>query len=100
MVVGFSTTYAISAISLRKFLACPETEKQRKIREKLAKLQAKEEQLKKEDLEKQLIQQGDTRCERCATKISTETIQLPDLSIIAPKFDHWSSKSRRPRHEF
>jgi hypothetical protein len=46
---------------VRKFLACPETEKQRKIREKLAKLQAKEEQLKKEDLEKQLIQQGDTR---------------------------------------
>jgi hypothetical protein len=46
---------------VRKFLACPETEKQRKIRGKLAKLQAKEEQLKKEDLEKQLIQQGDTR---------------------------------------
>ena len=46
---------------VRKFLACPETEKQRKIQEKLAKLQAKEEQLKKEDLEKQLIQQGDTR---------------------------------------
>ncbi|CAG2236820.1 unnamed protein product [Mytilus edulis] len=39
----------------------PETAKQRKVREKLAKLQAKQDKLKLEDMENELRQQGDNR---------------------------------------
>ncbi|CAC5389321.1 LRRK2 [Mytilus coruscus] len=46
---------------VKKYLLRPETAKQRKVREKLAKLQAKQDKMKLEDMENELKQQGDNR---------------------------------------
>ncbi|VDI30258.1 Hypothetical predicted protein [Mytilus galloprovincialis] len=46
---------------VKKYLLRPETAKQKKVREKLAKLQAKQDKMKLEDMENELRQQGDNR---------------------------------------
>lgn len=46
---------------VKTFLKRPETEKQKNMREKLAKVQQKQEKTMKEELEKTLKQQGDTK---------------------------------------
>jgi len=45
---------------VKNYLQRPETEKQRKIRERLNKVKLRQEKVKKEDFERRLKQQGDT----------------------------------------
>ena len=54
-------TYDRALTCIRSYVNRPETEKQKRVREKIAKVQLKNEQLKKHELEKQLKQQGDTK---------------------------------------
>ena len=55
------SVYERAIACVRSYLNRPESEKQRKVREKLAKVQQKQEKMKKEELEKRLKQQGDTK---------------------------------------
>jgi antitoxin component HigA of HigAB toxin-antitoxin module len=54
-------TYDRALACIQSYVNRPETEKQKRVREKIAKVQLKNEQLKKHELEKQLKQQGDTK---------------------------------------